>query len=577
MRKKTLLIGIILFASWLRLWNLSSVPSSLFGDELDVGYQAYSIVKTGNDYYGNRMPLHFHSLAEYRTPLYLYSAVPTVWLFGVSPLGVRLPAALFGIATIPVMYLLSFELAKRLTNKRHTEIALLASLALAISPWHIQYSRAAFEVTEVLFFLVLGLWAFFKSFVSPKYIVLFAISLSTMTWIYSTAKLYVPIMLVVLAVMYAKELLKFPRKLIIATLVTFALLCAPMYIDSFFGEGGARFGYISVFSDPTTEPEIGTARLNDARVRGESGEGLSPNLMDRVIHNKFVYWGESILNHYYQSFSTDFLFVSGDPNLRHSIKNMGQLYKIDAIGLLAGIVLLFGIGKNAKTKLLVAALFLVGAIPASLTRDGGDHATRLFLTVPAYMFVIAYGLALGYDRMSKRVKAPVVFGMATLYVLSFFMYQHLFWIHNPWESERWWHAGFQGAISEVKKREADFDRVVISTANEPPWVFFAAWYEYPPQEWQENFPTEHKKVLPGFGEVSYINKFYFGSPSGRGLYEWGQVLTDKTLYVATQKEVNVNLILEPERTPKDLVLLKSIAYPSGEPAFYLFTGTSHEN
>ncbi len=553
------------------------MPVSLFGDELDVGYQAYSIVKTGSDYYGNFLPLHFHSLAEYRTPLYLYSAVPTVWLFGVSPLGVRLPAALFGIATIPVMYLLSFELAKRLTGKHHKEIALLAAFFLAISPWHIQYSRAAFEVTEVLFFLVLGLWAFLKSFAHKKFIVLFAISFSTMTWIYSTAKLYVPIMLLVLAVMYVKDLVKFPKKIVLATLVTFAVLCAPMYVDSFFGEGGARFGYISVFSDPTTEHEIGVLRLNDARVRGESGEGLSPNLMDRVIHNKFVYWGESILNHYYQSFSTDFLFVSGDPNLRHSIKNMGQLYKVDIIGLFIGMVLLFGLGKDIKTKVLVAALFLVGAIPASLTRDGGNHATRLFLTVPAYIFVIAYGLTMGLDRVSKHMKVTVVVVMTTGYLLSFFMYQHLFWVHNPWESERWWHAGFQGAISEMKKREADFDTIVISTANEPPWVFFAAWYEYPPLEWQKNFPTEHKKVLSGFGEVSYIDKFYFGTPSGRGLYEWGQILTDKTLYVATQKEVNVNLILEPERTPKDLVLIKSIAYPSGEPAFYLFTGISHEN
>ncbi len=55
-------------------------------------------------------------------------------------------------------------------------------------------------------------------------------------------------------------------------------------------------------------------------------------------------------------------------------------------------------------------------------------------------------------------------------------------------------------------------------------------------------------------------------------YDWGKVIDKKTLYVASAKEVNVNLIMEPERTPKDLVLLKAIGYPSGEPAFYLFTG-----
>ncbi len=90
-KSKLILITILIIASFLRLWKLSDVPVSLFGDELDVGYHAYSILATGKDYMGNSWPLHFHSLAEWRTPLYLYSAVPTVAFFGISPLGVRLP------------------------------------------------------------------------------------------------------------------------------------------------------------------------------------------------------------------------------------------------------------------------------------------------------------------------------------------------------------------------------------------------------------------------------------------------------------------------------------------------------
>ena len=31
--------------------------------------------------------------------------------------------------------------------------------------------------------------------------------------------------------------------------------------------------------------------------------------------------------------------------------------------------------------------------------------------------------------------------------------------------------------------------------------------------------------------------------------------------------------MEPDRTPKDLKLIKAIAYSAGEPAFYLFSGT----
>ncbi len=105
MSSKKILFAILALATILRLWRISDVPVSLFGDELDVGYHAYSILKTGKDYSGNSWPLHFQSLAEWRTPLYLYSAVPTVALFGISPLGVRLPAAIFGVLGIFAFYL----------------------------------------------------------------------------------------------------------------------------------------------------------------------------------------------------------------------------------------------------------------------------------------------------------------------------------------------------------------------------------------------------------------------------------------------------------------------------------------
>jgi 4-amino-4-deoxy-L-arabinose transferase-like glycosyltransferase len=139
--KKYLLIIILVLATFLRLYKLSINPPSMFGDEADLGYQAYSILKTGKDYQGNFMPLNFHSLAEYRTPLYLYSAVPTVAIFGVSPLGVRLPAAIYGVLSVLGFYLLVSKM-----SNGNWKMASIASFLLAISPWHLQYSRAGFVI-----------------------------------------------------------------------------------------------------------------------------------------------------------------------------------------------------------------------------------------------------------------------------------------------------------------------------------------------------------------------------------------------------------------------------------------------
>ena len=206
---------------------------------------------------------------------------------------------------------------------------------------------------------------------------------------------------------------------------------------------------------------------------------------------------------------------------------------------------------------------MAGAVPAAITRDGGNHATRLILILPPLGFLIAYGIS----RLNRFWL--VVFG--AMLMVNFGFYEHDYWVHNPWNSERWWHSGFREAISEIKSSESDYDRIVISTANEPPWIFFAAWYEYTPEKWQAEFPIGNDVDLPGFGKVSHIDKFYFGS-LGVGLYEMGKILDSKTLYIASEKEVNVNLIAEPERLPGDLILVKAIAYPSGEPVFYLFSG-----
>jgi len=555
------------------LWQLDKVPTSLFGDELDVGYQAYSILHTGRDYYGNFMPLHFHSLAEWRTPLYLYSVVPTVALFGISPLGVRLPAAIFGIAGVAAMYLLVRKIRIDYLEIKNYKLELVASLLLAISPWHIQYSRAAFEVTEMIFFLLLGLYLFFVSIKgNGRWLWVSLASFLLMSWTYSTAKVFTPIFLSALFLLYRKKIFTLPRKQLIYSIITGLILGVPLLYSILLGGGSQRFGYIGVFSDPTTETQIGAVRQQLALSRGESGFGLEPSFSDRIFHNKFTVWGDKVFKNYFQSFSTDFLFNNGDINPRHSITGQGQLYRVEVITLIIGLIYFFRSKIDKRFKTLIVVWLLGGVLPAALTRDGGNHATRLILILPVLIFLISYGIVSLSKIIPKRLAKVALVTYYLLLLTCFAFYQHNYWNIYPWGSERWWHYGWQETIQSMKEVEGNYDRIIISTSDEPPWIFFAASYQYPPADWQENFPLGNDVELSGIGKVSHIHQFYFGSPEEGGVYDWGKVLTDKDLYVASAKEVNVNLIIEPERTPNDLNLVKAIAYPSGEPAFYLFSG-----
>src|SRR3989344_4507091 len=123
-----IILSIIVLAGFLRVYRLSVVPPELYGDELDAGYQAYSLLKTGKDIGGNFLPLYAQSLAEFKAPLLFYSMVPFVAIFGLSVWGVRLTAAFWGVLGVVVIYLLT----KKLFN--NFNIAFTASLLLTISP-----------------------------------------------------------------------------------------------------------------------------------------------------------------------------------------------------------------------------------------------------------------------------------------------------------------------------------------------------------------------------------------------------------------------------------------------------------
>lgn len=573
--KKWIFVAILVLSSFLRLYQISKVPVSLFGDELEVGYQAYSVLKTGRDYYGDFMPLHFHSLAEWRTPLYLYSAVPTVAIFGISPLGVRLPAAIFGILGVVAFYFLLKVIREEYMSYKSSTFELLGMFFLAISPWHIQYSRAGFEVTQLLFFLMVGIYLFLKTISAKKgkgkLLWISGVCFAAMPWVYSTAKMFTPFLLLFLLIVWRKEIFTLPRKYLAYTCIALFVVGAPIAYSTIFGGGADRFGYVGVFTDPTIEPEIGTAREIEAKMRGETGVGVSPTLKERVFNNKFAYVGNEVLNHYFDSLSSDFLFYKGDTNPRHSIEGMGEFYKIEIITMLLGIAFMYGAKFDKKIKYLIVFWILAGVFPAALTRDGGTHATRLILILPPLMFLVTLGFYQTIKLLKGRSRAIFIVGYFVGLAILFLSYQNLYWVHNPWQSERWWHYGWQQAIQSIKDNESHFDKVVISTSDEPPWVFFAAWYEYPPRQWQQNFPLDNKVNLDGFGEVSHVGKFYFGSPELQGVYDWGKVMDKDTLYLASAKEVGPNLVMEPGRTPPDLNLIKAISYPSGEPAFYLFS------
>lgn len=563
--KSKLLVIVILLALFLRVWGLDRVPVSLFGDEIDMGYHAYSLLHTGRDYLGNFMPFNMHSLADNKSPLYTYSITPTVAIFGISPWGVRLPAAIFGVLNILILYFLVKLLLK------NESLALLSAFLLTITPWHIQYSRAGFEETEMLLLYMAGLYFFFRGLQNHKLLILSAVFSGLSFWAYHSAKIFLPLTILSIVTIWWKQIKDLPVKWLLISACVLALLVVPIVIDSVFGGGAGRFTSTSIFSDPTYIPQIGADRLRDAKMQSlEAGSAAEAGLPGRVLHNLPLLLIDKISNNYLQSFSPQFLFISGDPILRHSLPNQGEFYKFEVIFLILGLMFIPLKIKEKKTMFFLFFWLLAAPIPSIITRDGGSHATRLLFMLPPLIFVMGIGMYYSWDVLGKNLKKIYIAGITALFILSFVMYQHSYWNHYPWDSEKWWQAGYREAVASVVAQSQEYDKIIISNADEPSLIFFLGWSQFPPGLFQKSYPLK-QEYIPGFGSVFRLDKYYF-PPQGTSisLYDLGKVLPENTLYLATAKEININLIAEPNRVPVDVKLVKAISYPSGSPAFYLF-------
>jgi 4-amino-4-deoxy-L-arabinose transferase-like glycosyltransferase len=142
----TLILGAVL-----RLAALGTVPGGLNSDEASSGVEALSVLQTGADLWGNRLPVWFPAWGSGMNALYTYIAVPVIWLFGLSTVTLRAVGAVFGILTLPVAYA-----ATRLHFGRDT--ALVTTFLLAVLPWHVMASRWALDSNLAPLFFTLGLY-----------------------------------------------------------------------------------------------------------------------------------------------------------------------------------------------------------------------------------------------------------------------------------------------------------------------------------------------------------------------------------------------------------------------------------
>ena len=266
-KKIVVLLGIILFiAAILRLWDLGNVPISPDWDEAALGYNAYSILHTGRDEYSKFLPIILRSFDDYKPALYAYFAIPPIALFGLNTFAVRFPSAVFGILAVIGTFFLVKELfpkAKQFSIFNFQfSIAEIVAFLLAISPWHIQFSRIAFESNVGLTFNIFSAVFFLKGLKKPWFLLLSSFLMAINIYIYQSEKVFSPILLLLLIVIFRKEFFAISKKYTIVFVLIGILVCLPMLVITVSDKNAlGRAKGVSIFSESTKLLEENSRKL----------------------------------------------------------------------------------------------------------------------------------------------------------------------------------------------------------------------------------------------------------------------------------------------------------------------------
>lgn len=558
---RLILGAIVLLAALLRLYRLSSVPISLLGDEIDVGYQTYSLLKTGRDYLGQFLPFYLHSLSEWRAPLLMYFSMPFIAIFGLNEYGVRLPVAFLGILNVLMIYRLVVLL---FGDKKW---ALVAAFLAAINPWSIHYSRAAFEVNLLLFLFLNGVVFFVLGLNRPILLTVAAFCFGLTLFTYSTAAVFLPLLILAFIMIYQKKFLFLLKsgKFWLSFFV-FLFFSTAFLFQTIFGRAGERFGLISVFTDPAIVEEIHLRRLGGVALDVDAPR---LTLAQRIFINRPVYWLNKISQNYLAAFSPEFLFGRGDPDFSHSAGKVGEFYLGEFLLVFLGILVLSR--NRLPGKWLVFFWLLAAPLPSALTRDGGNHATRLYLMVPPLLILSALG-ACWIMEISKRSALGKIFFLVVgiSIIFNFGFYLHRYFAEYPQESWRNWQYGYKEAMKMVKDNQGAYDNLVINNSAEPSLIRYLFWTGYDPELFQAVFKGDHSAagILPGYNGFPLGNVFFGRFEAG---VVWEEVIQPRVLYLISQKDEIGGSWDWREQPPAGVKIIGTVNDPFNRPIFYLVT------
>lgn len=533
----------------LRLYKLGEVPVSLHWDEASWGYNAYSILRTGRDEYGQFLPFIFKAFGDYKNCLYVYLTTISIAIFGLSEFAVRFPAAFFGAISIFLFGLFVKEIFSKFQASE--TIGLLTALILTFSFWHYDYSHGAWEVNIMLTFLLLGLLFFLKSD-NKKFRLLYASAflLGLCFYVYTAAKLLIPLIILGLWLCFRRKFLKFPLKILLTAVLILMILVLPIAWANIFGKAANRMKVLSIFSRPRPREE--------AEMIAKEANLDSQGRQFAVFYGPFHYYLRGSLGRYLNHFSGRFLFFEGDwNNPRHGALFVGLLNFLDISFLPLGIFFL--ISRRVKNQGFIWYLLAISPLPAALTIDVVQSLRSYFMVLPLSI-VAGFGVYFYLEFLKKIKQKAVSYGLAFitlfLYLFFFIYFWDQYFLHTPLRNSQYWQYGYKEAVQFIKDRVGDYDKVIFTQKYGQPYIYYLLYTKYDPAKYQ----AQAKLIEDPSGDVGRVEKI--DNIKFRNLYWPKDRFIKNGLFIGTGDELPLKDI-----DPSQARVLKEIRFLNGSTAF----------
>lgn len=482
-----LLLGVILIlATIIRTYQIGNVPASPDWDEVALGYNAYSIMQTGKDEYGKFFPVVLESFDDYKPALYAYLIIPFISVFDLTVVAVRLPGVIFGILSVLGVFLVSKNLFQDgITYGKHkinvNILSLVITLFFAISPWHIQFSRVAFEAQVGLSLNIYAILFFIKALKNRLFLPL-SFSLAAISiYVYQSEKVYIPLLFLLLFASFYKSFFKTPKKWIVFSFSVAVLVVLPMLLYILTNPNSLnRAKGVSVFSDTTKLLSDNTEKLSRNRERG--------NNFGLLLDNRRVEYGKAFVSGYLSHFEPNWLFYRGD-SLRHQPPYMGLLYIFELPFILIGLYVLLFSSIPRHIKFFIVGYVLISPIPASITIDV-PHAVRTINMLPAPQIFSGIGIVYFFYRFShiKPIfKYLMYFIFITIVSFNVLYYLSQYFIQMNYYYSKAWQYGWEEAVEYTLKHESQFEKIVVTNVSplDQSYMFYLFYMKYDPKKYQE--------------------------------------------------------------------------------------------